>query len=78
MADQNQNDRDSAIGDENQSSQTKKDQGREAGSNRSQEQDDVAEDRNLSGSSTWLTLPDQPSGDDQSNDSDDSRGHSNR
>lgn len=24
------------------------------------DQDDVAEDRNLSGASTWLTLPDQP------------------
>ncbi len=27
------------------------------------EQDDVAEDRNLSGASTWLNLPDQPSND---------------
>ena len=31
--------------------------------NEQSEQDDVAEDRNLSGSSTWLNLPDQPKGD---------------
>ena len=31
------------------------------------EQDDVAEDRNLSGSTTWLTLPDQqPKGEPES------------
>lgn len=32
------------------------------------EQDDVAEDRNLSGSSTWLNLPDQPEGESSDND----------
>ena len=37
--------------------------------NRSQgEQDDVAEDRNLSGSSTWLNLPDQPEGESSDDD----------
>jgi hypothetical protein len=36
------------------------------------ERDDVAEDRNLSGSSTWLTLPDeQPRGDSDSDDTSD-------
>jgi hypothetical protein len=34
------------------------------------EKDDVAEDRNLSGASTWLNLPDQPKDDDSSDDSD--------
>ena len=33
------------------------------------EPDDVAEDRNLSGSSTWLTLPDQPADDGSANES---------
>lgn len=44
------------------------------------EQDDVAEDRNLSGSSTWLNLPDhQPSGDQNTDDSSSrDRGQSNR
>lgn len=44
------------------------------------EQDDVAEDRNLSGASTWLNLPDkQPSGDQNTDDnSSRDRGHSNR
>ncbi|HXT16082.1 MAG TPA: hypothetical protein VN706_10670 [Gemmatimonadaceae bacterium] len=67
MADQNQSDRDSQIGDQR-GDQKQDDQSKKAGSsNRGQEQDDVAEDRNLSGSSTWLTLPDeQPAGDDQS------------
>ena len=67
MADQNENDRNIPRGDENQGSRDQE-QNRKAGSPKSgQEQDDVAEDRNLSGASTWLTLPDeQPSGDDQS------------
>ena len=64
MADQNQNDRTEeqrdVKGDPNQDPNKK----RQAGA----EQDDVAEDRNLSGSSTWLTLPDQPK-DDQSENS---------
>jgi len=34
------------------------------------EPDDVAEDRNLSGASTWLTLPDQPSDKDSGSASD--------
>ena len=43
------------------------------------EKDDVAEDRNLSGSSTWLNLPDkQPRGDADSNDDDGSDRQSKR
>ncbi|HEX4681796.1 MAG TPA: hypothetical protein VH277_03745 [Gemmatimonadaceae bacterium] len=57
MADQNQNDRNTPLGDEN--DQSSPDQRKQAGSTRGDEQDDVAEDRNLSGSSTWLNLPDQ-------------------
>jgi hypothetical protein len=33
------------------------------------EPDDVAEDRNLSGASTWLTLPDQPADDSSASES---------
>lgn len=74
MADEDRN-RDEAMGDETTPStrNTERDQtqNREAGgSNKSAEQDDVAEDRNLSGSSTWLTLPDQqPATDDESENS---------
>jgi hypothetical protein len=65
MADQNQDDRKTPLGDQNE--QSSRDQGRKAGSGGSGEQDDVAEDRNLSGSSTWLNLPDtQSSADDES------------
>jgi hypothetical protein len=59
MADQNQNERKKPLGDQN--DQSSPDQGRQAGSGRGGEQDDVAEDRNLSGASTWLNLPDQQS-----------------
>jgi hypothetical protein len=39
--------------------------------NASGDSDDVAEDRNLSGASTWLTLPDQPADDADSRDAND-------
>ena len=42
------------------------------------EPDDVAEDRNLSGSSTWLNLPDQPDADSDSSDRDEDEDVSNR
>ena len=37
------------------------------------EPDDVAEDRNLSGSTTWLTLPDQPADDSSASESGESK-----
>ena len=71
MADENRdrNDQsDGTMGDESSQNQGKNRQA--ASSNKNAEQDDVAEDRNLSGSSTWLTLPDQqPSDDDRSENS---------
>jgi len=82
MADEQRDE--SAIGDENtrknqrdqdQSREQSRDQSRDqnrqgAGANQNAEQDDVAEDRNLSGSSTWLNLPDhQPSDDDRAENS---------
>jgi hypothetical protein len=51
---------------------------RERKENVAGDQDDVAEDRNLSGASTWLTLPDQPKGDDDSTDTDKSSDTSDR
>lgn len=42
------------------------------------ERDDVAEDRNLSGSSTWLNLPDQQPRGDSDSDSDTNDRQSNR
>jgi hypothetical protein len=39
---------------------TGRDQSGKRDQNAAGEPDDVAEDRNLSGASTWLTLPDQP------------------
>ncbi len=55
MADKDRKDekRKNAAGSENE----------DAEQNKKVEKDDVAEDRNLSGSSTWLTLPEQPTGD---------------
>lgn len=41
---------------------------RDASDKQRGEQDDVAEDRNLSGASTWLNLPDQPKEDAESDD----------
>ena len=64
MADQNQNDRKTPLGDQN--DQISRDQNTQSGSGRAGERDDVAEDRNLSGSSTWLNLPDQQPTDDES------------
>lgn len=85
MADQNRDESDRSqraetIGDESTSNspttqRDQKDQNRDrsekAGSrDQNPEQDDVAEDRNLSGSSTWLTLPDQqPANDDEAGNS---------
>ena len=79
MADQdrNQDDRTQGepIGDESssttQKSQRDQDRNRQAGgANKNVEEDDVAEDRNLSGSSTWLNLPDhQPPDDDRAENS---------
>jgi len=42
------------------------------------EQDDVAEDRNLSGASTWLNLPDQPKDDADSRSNDESNDQGDR
>jgi len=74
MADQDR-DRDSGMSGSGSQSQSDSQQDRNTqntprGDNAQGEQDDVAEDRNLSGSSTWLNLPDQPKGD-QSEDSED-------
>src|SRR5579875_1587697 len=57
-----------------------RDQSQTRDQNAAGEPDDVAEDRNLSGSSTWLNLPDhQPSGDENTDDdSSRERGQSNR
>jgi hypothetical protein len=48
---------------------TGRDQTGKRNPNASGEPDDVAEDRNLSGASTWLTLPDQPADDSDASDS---------
>jgi hypothetical protein len=57
MADQNKK------GDDAQSSKSaNRGQSSESNQNTAGEPDDVAEDRNLSGASTWLNLPDQPAG----------------
>jgi hypothetical protein len=72
MADEKRSQNDRAVGDENaQDNRRDQNQNRQAGSsNQNGAQDDVAEDRNLSGSSTWLTLPDQqPADDDRSENS---------
>lgn len=74
MADQDR-DRDSGMGAAGSQNQSDNQQDRntrnpQRSDDAQGEQDDVAEDRNLSGSSTWLNLPDQPKGD-QSDDSED-------
>jgi hypothetical protein len=51
---------------------TGRDQAGKRNPNASGEPDDVAEDRNLSGASTWLTLPDQPADDSDASDASDS------
>lgn len=48
---------------------TGRDQAGKRNQNAAGEPDDVAEDRNLSGASTWLTLPDQPADDSSDSDS---------
>lgn len=67
MADQDRDEQSgmSAGGSESQSDDQQKPNTRntQRSDNAQGEQDDVAEDRNLSGSSTWLNLPDQPKGD---------------
>ena len=51
------------------STNTGRDQAGTRNQNTAGEPDDVAEDRNLSGASTWLTLPDQPADDSSDSDS---------
>ena len=73
MADQNKK------GDDAQSSKgAKRGQSSDRDQNTTGEQDDVAEDRNLSGASTWLNLPDQPASDPSDSDDEEESGESKR
>ena len=71
MADeQNPRDRDEQVqGDEAQSDRSKQQQAGSKNRPDSNEETDTLEDRNLSGSSTWATLPEQEESDSSDDDS---------